>query len=49
MATDAHQRQAQLGYLGDRADGARGDDIPCLALVGLIGEVLRTLGKDERF
>ena len=45
MAAAARERQTELGTFGDRADGAGNDQVPRLALVRLIGEILGTLGE----
>ena len=44
QAALARQGQGELQDLGQRADGARRDDVPGGSLVGLLGEVLGTLG-----
>ena len=45
VAVAARERQAELGTFGDRAHGTGHDQVPCLALVRFVGEVLGALGE----
>ena len=43
VPTASQQRQAELGDLGDASDRPSNNEVPALALVGIVGQVLGAL------